>query len=168
MTRIAGARPPPGGSAARPGAARRPSATSWGSHPWAAPPAPAAYSAVGDAEAAQLLQADGAVGLQPVGSPLVLLGLIHIPGLHHGGAGSFRGAGRQRPAPQLRPGLWGERQDLGQLLEASNYFLLQKQPLKLQFPMKNEFPMNSQRSRPQASPKPALEVLFTSHHSICS
>lgn len=140
MTRIPGARPPPGGSATRPGAARRPPAAARGTLPWAAPPVPAAYSAVGDTEAAQLLQADGAVRLQPVGSPLVLLGLVHVPGLHHGGAGSSRGAGRQRPAPQLGPGLWGERRDLGQLLEGGLQFLFQKdaqtQPNFNSYPLK--------------------------------
>lgn len=92
---ILGAAPGPRSAASRSG---------WGG--------PGAYFAVGDAEEAQLLQADGAVGLQPVGRPLVLLGLVHVPGLHHfylffflwqreppRGRAGLGGSGALRPAP---------------------------------------------------------------------
>lgn len=45
------------------------------------------YLPIEHSERAQLLQAHGAVGLCVVGFPRVGCGLVHIPGLHHGGGG---------------------------------------------------------------------------------
>lgn len=57
----------------------------------------AGYLPVEDAEPAQLLQADRAGGLRAVGQPRVVGRLVHVPGLHHGGAGGA--ATGPRPAP---------------------------------------------------------------------